>query len=660
MAGTKGTLRRLLTLLVVTLVFAGGAWAATGQYYLVGYQAPEGSITSAGQGKRVVYLRWDALEGELPADVVALRLERDGQVIMPDTPVGEVKSSAEIAALYEGPAQQRRLLETIKNLKELAVSQDRDFSTGAFADAIRERLLAPPGTEDALWAFLASRNDINIARARNRAYVDDPGLGQFSYELLAVDVEGATARLGYFEIDTTQPQDLLPPEYFMQVLQGQCDAPEMGKDHYTVSLNWESPGTGNVSDRLGAQIYISGYDLYRTKENLDPLATSAPARDIRVEAAGSGFDNRGNPTLAGLEKVNDVLLTVNGDGDTTTEWTQKLANVDVAGGLAPEWIETQDQLRLAGLAPGDKRGYYLVPRDFTGNYGPTVATVVVVPNFIRPPAPWELREFIDQTAEEDGIPETGSAISWDKVNFDNYLSVYAGTRRFCNLVDARTSGVLEFVGLDEDCETDARRSVRLDVSDYRVYRFASFEEARLFKDSDGDGFGDTRDKELNGPGAQCAFNPPAGSDNKLVATTGDGLTEVALPRTGRRTMRFYDDAPKNDPGGVYWYRVASVTPDGRLSLLSAPQRAISPDREMPARPNVSMWRPAQVPDGGCEVVVDDDRGAWGFREQLDGQQFVLSCPPYTGEFRATEFDVATGNRRNAARSHPPVRARTSC
>jgi hypothetical protein len=161
----------------------GMAMAAESQYYLLAQQAPAGSITAPGQGQQVVYIRWDALEGQLPSTVVTLKLLRnDVMVVDPDYPdgwpVGQVRSIAAINELYAGAAQQRRKLETVTRLNELATAEGKSFSASQFAARIHD-LIDPANAADPqqpyqlwnynpLWAFLGSRTDINIARARLR------------------------------------------------------------------------------------------------------------------------------------------------------------------------------------------------------------------------------------------------------------------------------------------------------------------------------------------------------------------------------------------------------------------------------------------------------------------------------------------------------------
>jgi hypothetical protein len=621
---TTTTNNRWLALLAAALCLPGLAWSQANQYYLVAQRAPEGSISAPGQQKQVVYLRWDAVEGELPADVVSIRLTRDGAVLL-DKPVGEVMPPAEIQALYSGPAQERRLLEIVLKLKQDAVVENGDFPSGDFATEIWNRI-SPTGTkyEEGGWAHLASRGDINVAAARYRGYIDDPGDGVFNYELLAVSGGGATARLGFVTVDTSQLQSVLGASDFEQVALSQCDVPEGAKDHYTVALSWDEDRATNLTDQFAANIYSGGYDLYRTVDNLDVSAQQAPPRNIAAEAAVAGHDSRGVPILDGLEMANDVLLAMGADATK-----------------APEWIETQAELRLAGLKPGDKRGYYLVPRDFTGNYGPTLETLVIVPDLVRPPTPWDLRPVVD-------APGGGLALSWDDVNLANYVETFGNSRVFCNLPDAPNTGVLEFVAPGEDCDVDPRRSVRIDANNYYVYRFPSFEAASSFKDSDGDGVADSVEDDLM---MQCdAAVQPAGTESMNYLLDGGeiSLTEVVLPDSGKETWRLVDPVPvtpephgpnEDGVGDTFWYRVAAKSIDGRLSGLSAPQRGFVPDRALPPKPNLVVARPGRVITG-CELVIDDPDADWNLLDRINGSEFSLSCTGIKSPILTTADDPA--------------------
>lgn len=588
--------------------------AEEGQFYFVARSAPEGSITAGGQMRQVVYLRWDALEGRLPDDVAFIRLTRDGEELL-DQPVAAVMPPAEIAALYQGPAQARRLQETLTLLREAAAAEGNSFAAGAFAAALNARLDPAGAGYNRAWAELASNADFNIARARHRGFVDEPGTGDFRYELQARTLGGLTQLLGRVDVDTRVPTTLLGASGLQQVrgdIPG-CDLPEAAKDHYTVALTWAAPGA-SVVDRAGAQVYLAGFDLYRTRDNIAPDATVADVtRDIAAAAATAEFDERGRPLIPGLVKANDT--PVNDPGGSPT---------------APKWLETSARLGRDGLRPGDRRAYYLVARDFTGNYGPTATAIVEVPNLVRPPAPWQVRPFVDQTGSFLRAGENLS-LRWDEVNLENYLAAFGSSRRACNLFDARENGVLEFVGADQDCDRDVRRSVRLDVEGYVVYRFADFDTAQGFADSDGDGVADQVERPA---GMQCdVTQQPSGATSHYAL--GGQFARYALPGSGREVVRFVDQVPAGDKGQVYWYRIASFTADGRLSRLSYPVRGLFPERELPPAPTVNVTRAARTP-AGCQAAVRRDDGPWNFSiDFVDrNQPFELSCG--AASFKADE------------------------
>lgn len=583
-------------IIVVLLLTPLAVWAESGQFYFLARTAPVGSLSEAGQNQEGVYLRWDALEGELPADVEQLRLLRDGETLL-EVGANEVMSEDQIAALYQGGAQQRRLLETVTQLQEAQAGAGQSFSANGFASLVHDRLTSDTGA-DTNWAFLASRSDFNIARARHRGYFDQPGRGTFTYELLAVDAGGETARLGRAQVDTTSLRQVQAPDRFEQVTQARCDAPEYAKDHYTVTLDWSAPGAGLVTDRLASHLFVSGYDLYRTTDNLDISVDEAPTRNIAALAASADHDSRGQVQIDGLEKVNDVLLTLSPDGNDQT----------------PEWLETHEDLRNAGLKPGDHRAYYLVPRDFTGHYGPTIGTMVTVPNLTRPAKPWDVRVFADNSPDD---PDKNIALSFDRVTLRNYLDVYEDNYRICNRAGAAQTGVLYYVGKNESCQEDTQRSLRLDVTDYKIYRFESFEAASQFSDSDGDGVADADERDLGmqcDPGAQ-----PARAESALVETTDSNPSVETLPNSGRERIRFQDTVPASETnretGRVFWYRLAAQTADKRLSLLTSPQRALFPERELPDSPTVALERTAEELIS-CSLETTDTTGPWDFIDDL--------------------------------------------
>ncbi len=679
-------MRKFILIALLTMPFA--VFGAESQFYFVARTVVSNDPIP---NSRHVYLRWDVVEGQLPSDVIAFRLIRNGEKVLGEWRTNAVMSSAEIAELYRGADHQRRKLETITRLNEIASDMGVAFSANQFSTTLRDFIIPASLTYNPLWAFLGSRTDFNIARARFHGWIDtDPVTqgGMAKYELLGVNDSGVTVRLGYVEVDPTVVQQPLGATELRQIRMSdwRCDLPESSKDHYTVMLDWKSPGEKVISDRVAAQSYNSGFDLYRGTDNLAANVVDAPVQDIAALAAAAPSDSRGRPVIAGLEKVNVSLIIDSGAPAYDPEWItarQRLVEAgfavpDIADfpaqniPMEPKWLEARDLLIRAGLKPGDRRAYYIVPRDFTGNYGPTVGAVVEVPLMTRPPAPWNLRTFSDETSSATGGPADAFTITWDEVNLDNYIKMYQGTRLFCNTVAARSSGVLEYVAVGENCETGNRNAVRLDVADYHIYRFSDFDIAGRFKDSDGDGVEDSRETpDIDDNGRIDAYERSAGLQCDALAQPADidPLTEMHLiwPTLGNEVnlvrpsilnpnsppiARLRDTVPaiNEDPifnrDKVYWYRFVSRAttplPVGRLSHMSAPQRGLFPDREPPPEPLISVTRPG--PNiVGCELQSDPS-APWSFTEQVSdgkdpgGTPFTVSCS--AGSYQASDIAAA--------------------
>ncbi|GGX46358.1 hypothetical protein [Saccharospirillum salsuginis] len=589
----------------VLLLLLAGLAQASNQFYFIARQAPEGSLTQAGQNDTRVYLRWDLVEGELPDDIASFSLYRDG-TLLKSFPAQAVMSPAQIRTLYDGPEEQRRLLETVAQLKEAALQGDGqlNFDSDQFATRIHNTLTDPDDGD--YWGQLASRQDFNIAIARYRGWHDDPPAGQYKYELIAHNATGDTRRVGLAQVDTTTPTPMLGPDDFAQTFLAQCDRPDF-RDHFSVNLNWSLPGGTNQADRLASQLIISGYDLYRTRDNVETLVS----RDLATEAAALPHDNRGQVQFGDLERVNDTLLTIAPDGDPAE----------------PEWLETRADLVAAGLEPGDTRAYYLVPRDFAGQYGPTRATLVTVPDQARPPAPWDVRPFLNEAEQQ-------VELTFDAIDLNSYRSAYGRDRRFCNLATADTDGYLAFVGEEEDCATDTPRRVQIDVSDYQVYRFDNYADASAFKDSDGDGFADAAEREDN---KQCT---PASDPAPVVIDVSEET--VSLERGEQ--VKLIDTQPPKKKGFVYWYRLASVSDGGRLSLLSEPVRVNFPDRTLPDPPTVSVTH-EQKTVCDCSVETGIDK-VWSFEDTLsdtmDGK-LTLQCTGFAPGDTYTLTEANIGN-----------------
>lgn len=543
----------------------------------------DGLTSSSGSTNTAVYLNWSTVEGKLPDDIALIRLFRNGDKLLEFTP-NAIMSASEISNLYKGSAQEQRYLQSLVLLQEEAATEGTIFDSGEFANQLHNKISSQP-----VWAHLAAKNDFNIARASYRAFLDYPGAGQFSYELVAYNANQDVARLGFIELDTNQPSavaEFIAPANFMQILQSSCDTPDYAKDHHTVWLNWSVPGE-NVADQLASQITISGYDLYRGTTNLAGTVTQAPELNIAELARKGLHDERGLPIIAGLEKVNDVpILTADNDVNS------------------PEFLETLDVLAQAGLMPGDRRAYYLVAKDLAGHYSATASTIVEIPDLVRPPMPWHVWTFPGRIDDKESM-----ILQWDAINLENYRRAYNSSQHFCNLDSVEESGTLQVVGENQNCTTDPRRSIKVNAVDYLVYRFDTFDAASRFKDSDGDGIADEDEA-----GSQCQTASQNSFSGALLDPSKISLEELTLA-DGRTSIRLQDSSPAENKNRVYWYRVASKSASGRVSVLSPPHRALYPDRSLPEKPEPVITR-SDLEPVGCKLEVVDENANWKFEDGI--------------------------------------------
>ncbi|MDJ0865060.1 MAG: hypothetical protein QNK03_03055 [Myxococcota bacterium] len=541
--------RRFLTaLLLLALVPAvAPAQEETDQLYLVAFEAPLGSISSAGQGETAVYVRFDTVEGGLPADLVELELLRDGAPLGTFPATGSM-NDAEIIGLYANAANQRRLLELVRWFGD--EDPEAPVSPANFLEVLRERVLEVPPR-----AALAARVDFNVARALYRGHLDT-GLvpGSYEYELRGRFTGGQDVRLGLVTALVDGAPDVAPEAAnFAQVSLRRCDAPERGKDHHTVALDWDHPGA-SAADRYAHSLVIAGYDLYRTLESVDDV----PLRDLRSEAAATAHDEHGRVALDGLEKVNDQPISVGGSGDT----------LELYEGFNPafaQFFETGEDLRAAGVEPGESRAYYLVARTQSGNYGATTGLLVRVPDLDPPVAPWQVRgdpRYVDEKF----------TLTWPHVHVRSYHEQHQVGRRYCNLDSARIDGFLDYVPQESRCEERLPLRADLQVADYLVYRFRDSGRAARFLDADGDGYHDADERtDITDPGTACDPALPgegAPIENNLVAVVP--AAQAAPSPSGRLMMRYVDSEPGQNPGDQFWYRVASRDEEGNVSPASHP------------------------------------------------------------------------------------------
>jgi len=622
--------RRVLGITASLLIFFSGesALAQSEQLYFAAIESQYASL-SPGSKQTAVYLRWDAVEGGVPSDLADFKIKRDGVLIGGALSAQSVLTPAQIASLYTGMFQARRAAEIQSALHEEATgrlfqaAEDgitapsclvHPVTASNFPTAIVSKIDPLSPCHDNYWAVMASRLDFNVARARNRGFVDTTvvGSGNFTYELIGVSTENAETLLGRIVVEVDGIPDRLPVAGgFEQRETARCDAPEKHKDHGSVSLFWDYSGS-TLTDRVRDALLTTGYDLYRSTTDPDGLTNL----DLASLAANLKHTADGSLDFPGLERVNVRPIAISGAPDPGSDGIER--ETRNLGWNAPfvQYVEPPEALAAANVQPGDKRNYYLVARDFSGNYGETAEIIVTVPDLVAPPAPWDFRTVRDSAYENPG-PDLGGSFElvWDHVDARNYYADHTHAHNYCNLATARFDKKLIYAPGEADCSGPDNQEVDLDVEKYIVYRFDSPEAAKAFVDSDGDGRGDLVERTalpgppsgLTTPGTACddqAF-PPAAQDYRAAVETG--VFEIDLDAgpsanadwsfttaaDGRRQIRWRDTDPQGPAGigqmaigGVFWYAVVTVDADRNFSPLSAPVRAFFPDRTRPNRGDI--------------------------------------------------------------------------
>ena len=524
------------------------------QVWFTAYRAPLGSMSGAGLSDLGVYLRWDVTEGDFPADVALVRVLRDGALIEELDP-HRLMTPTEVAALYAPPADPALADANLRRQEEIIAwldllddnTRNQSVNVANFADRLVDTIDTNP-----LWAFLASRIDFNVAQARQRGRLDLPEPGPHQYLLIGVDAAGDERRLGQIDVEVGLPDRVPAAQNFRQVTRlGRCDAPEAGREHFTVALDWDPPGD-NVTEQYIHGLVTAGFDLYRSTS---PHTGTAPPLDIAALASSARTSATGAPLIPGLEKINDQPIIAGGGAEREARYNDY--NPEFT-----QFIEFRSDLEAAGLKPGDTRAYYLVARDLSGNYGATAAATVTVPDRMAPPAPWSIRLLprrVEQTI----------TLQWDPVELGRYLATHQDGRTYCNLDNARLENRLRFVADDEACGTAAQSEVDFGVSHYRVYRFNDPALAARFADSDGDGFNDADERlfDSDPEGAVCDPTQPGGGLQNYLARELSAADRITSP-TGNPVFELTEG--NITPGRSYWYRIAAVDSAGNMSALSAP------------------------------------------------------------------------------------------
>jgi len=555
-------MKKLILIVTMMVMSTLSIMASEQSFYFIAKASNEG-----------VYLRWDAIDGNFPknSDVKQIVLRRNDVNITSFNP-NSIMNIGQIEALYGKPSNQKSLMKMISSISKNDDAVCSGANLANYASKIKACM------QNNMWRYMASKVDFNIASIGYRAYLDTEAISNpTSYELLAVNDANVTERLGKVVVNPNATTSILGATNFKQIAQRKsCNAPEYAKDDYTVALSWENGGA--KTDAFANSIMLSGYDLYRVIGS----EIEHPTSDISSLVSSATVDANGDYIFAGLEKVNEVpLLLSNSVGEEETLF-----------------LETKDQLKKAGLKPGDKRWYYLVSKDFTGQYGPSIKLQVIIPDLLAPATPWGVR-IIEHDKK--------AKLIWQKINVANYVKYHKNSRKFCNVETLTSDERLRFVDKDGTCGTK-EIEVNLNVDKYYVYRFDNPAEAAKFVDSDLDGIGDLDEAE----GKVCEALPLNGEKLELP------LVKIidANKFRNKEFITFVDEGVRDSK--YYWYRIVAAT-DGIAydtgSIMTAPIRAMIPNRTLPQKIEVELKACASQYivasysfDGNLEYLAYDKTG----------------------------------------------------
>ena len=489
-----------------------------------------------------VYLRWDAVEGNFPknSDIDLIVLKRNDVNISSFNP-NDIMDIGQIEALYAKPSNQRSLKKIISSISKNDDTTCSGANLSNYASKIRACM------QNNMWRYMASKVDFNIATIGYRAYLDtEATTNPTTYELVAVKIVNnveVSQRLGKVVVNPNVPTTIKGAKNFKQIQQRKaCNTPDYAKDDYTVALSWENGG--EKTDAFANSIMLAGYDLYRVKDSENDIVS-----DLSTLMSTATVNANGDYVFAGLEKVNDVpLLLANSEGEEDTLF-----------------LETKDKLKKDGLKSGDKRWYYLIAKDFTGEYGGKIAKLqVTIPDLLAPQTPWGIRAIEHNKKVK---------LIWENVNVTNYVKHYKNSRKFCNIGTLSPKERLRFVDKNGTCGTK-EIEVNLDVDKYYIYRFTNPAKASKFVDSDLDGIGDldeTKENVCKNNNLNGKFEPPL---IKIID---------ANKFKNKEFITFVDKSVTDSK--YYWYRVVAVR--GNIgSIMSVPVRAMIPNRTLPNKVEV--------------------------------------------------------------------------
>ena len=533
---------------------------ASQQFYMIAKFTRLGSYTNEGSNKTGIFIRWDTLEGSIPEEIAYFKLikniqdrnttliQLDTNGYMPKKPLEEFLFSKE---------NMQELYDIIEALN----TNDHSTCNNANIYNIVQKIQSC-SQHNSLWAFLASRTFFSVALARNRAYLDKEipkDVSTVTYYLLGIDrTKTKSMLLGKVDVNLTQKRTLPKAANLQQIISSSCNDNRFGLDDMRVALRWERGG--NKSEQFIDALSLAGYDIFYSTKSVENLPPNF-AKTIDIADLGVKLQASQNPNWQqfGIAKANKALVTL----------SQKKPD-------EPVYIETQKELLARGFLPGEKRYYFVAPKDFSGKYGPTASIVVTIPDLLPPPKPFLVR------AAENNV---SIDLLWQAPTLQTFSNYYKYDLTLCLSKSLPQANRYHFIGKDESCQKEEDGfDVQFNIDKFYVYRFSNFDEAVAFEDRDLDGVNDKDETNAT----LCTQNYPQGSKRYLIAK---------VKNDGNTTIVFRDKSIKTSQ--VYWYRIASVTKSGVASYLTAPIRAFVPKRGVEDAPkfNATIQK-------GYEILLD--------------------------------------------------------
>ena len=507
-------------------------------FYFMGKEDRLGSISKLASDQRGIYLKWNLVEGSLPLDIVKiklLRLDSDGDKTLLDISSDAKMDTNAISKLFKKSSSQRDLYSIIDFIDKNDDGTCAGANLGNFAQKIYDCL------DDKAFSEAAQRINFHFAMAKYRAYIDtsyNKTLSSVKYRLLGFDVSGSKhIVLGEADVKLNTTPKALVAKDFKQTRASKCNDNNYALDDFRVALNWND-GSNNGNEEFINSIMGIGYDLYYSSSTLSE--NEAQNIDIRALAKNKNHNSNGEVDLSSykLKKASKITL------------------------LYPPYYESMKSLKERGFKPGDSFYYFLVSKDFTGNYGKTTYVKVTIPDLLAPLPPSDIVVLEEDTSASLDKVEYNAVIKFNTVNFKNFIKNNPDLK-VCSNIRTSESNRVDFTYKDKTCKESF--SVNFDVDKYYVYRFDNSADASSFEDLDLDGYNDADELDEQ----KCDVETyPIGGQNFLVQK---------INQTQSETVKFSDTSLQK--GKNYWYRFVSVTSSARASNMSAPISAFIPKRE---------------------------------------------------------------------------------